>query len=522
MDALGNLLPNVLLGLETALDPVNLVYCLIGVTAGMAIGVLPGIGAMTAISMLFPITLYLQPTPAIIMLAGIHYGAAYGGSVTSILINLPGNTSSAVVTLDGHPMAKQGRAGIALFATTIASFIGGSTGIVLMMLLASAVAGVAFLLGPAEYFSLMVLGLVAAAAINSEAALKGLAMIVLGVLLGTVGRDVNTGVPRFTFGVFRLEDGISLVVLAMGLFGLSELMGARRAPEEDRAAPVKVGMASMIPTRDDARRSVGSTLRGTVIGFFCGILPGLGGTIASYMAYSVEKRVARDPSRFGKGAIEGVVAPEAANNAADQAAFIPTMTLGIPGSANMALMLAMLIVHGVMPGPTLVNDRPEMFWGLIMSFWIGNLVLLILNIPLIGVWVRILTVPQRLMTPGILMLVCFGVYSEANDPFHVWMVLALGVTGFGLRQFGFPTAPLLLGFVLGPLIETNFKNALVLGRGDLAVFLHKPISCTVLAIAFLLLAWSVAGSLRRPGARIEPPGPDLVDGETPAPQSAKL
>jgi TctA family transporter len=494
MESLFAFVPNIGIGLATALMPINLGYCILGVSVGMVIGVLPGIGPMTALSLLFPFTLYLDPTAALIMLAGIHYGASYGGSVTSILLNLPGNSSSAVATLDGYPMAQQGRAGIALFATTIASFVGGSFSILLMMMLAPLVASAALALGPADYFSLMLLGLVAAASISTGSAAKGIAMIVLGVLLGMVGRDFNTGTPRFTFGLIQLGDGISLVALAMGLFGVSEVIAsARQTGEPER--PLKVTFRSMIPSRDDTRRSVMPTVRGTLVGFFCGILPGLGGIIASYMAYVVEKRAALDPSRFGKGAIEGVVAPEAANNAADQASFIPTMSLGIPGSANMALLLAMLMVHGILPGPTLITDRPDMFWGLIMSFWIGNLVLLVLNIPLIGLWVRLLTVPKRVLLPTILLLVCFGVFSIDNSVFDVWMVMLFGLVGYALRLASFSAAALLLGFVLGPLMETNFKNALILSRGDLGVFVERPVSLVVLAVAAVILVWGFASPL---------------------------
>ena len=489
-------LPNILLGLETALVPTNLFYCFLGVVFGMFIGVLPGIGAMTAISLLFPITIYLEPTAALIMLAGIHYGASYGGHVASILLNLPGTTSSAVVTLDGYPMAQNGKAGVALMATTVASFLGGSIAIVGMMLLAPLVAGVALDIGPSDYFALMVLGLVAASTISTGSALKGVAMMLVGLAIGLIGIDPNTATNRFTFGILRLSDGISLVVLAMGLFGIAEVIANARVKPGDNTNPIRVSFKSMFLSREEVRQSVKPVFRGSAIGFFCGILPGLGGLIASYMAYAAEKRSSKTPERFGKGAIEGIVGPEASNNSADQASFIPTMTLGIPGSANLALMLSMLMIHGITPGPTIITNHPNLFWGLIMSFWIGNLILLILNIPLIGIWVRILSIPRVYLIPAIVTLVCFGVYSVGNDPFHVWLVLVFGVVGYGMRLLNLPAATLLLGYVLGPLLETNFKNALILARGDIVTVVSRPVSGTVLFIAALLLIWGIWSAVR--------------------------
>lgn len=479
--------PNVVLGLETALLPQNLMYCLLGVTFGMFIGVLPGIGALTAIALLFPITIYLEPTAALIMLAGIHYGAAYGGSVSSILLNLPGTPSSAVVTLDGYPMAREGRAGVALLATTIASFVGGSLAIIGMMLFAPLVSGFALDLGPSEYFALIALALVASSTMSSGAPIKGIAMILVGVLIGIVGIDPNSGTSRFTFGLLSLGDGISLVVLAMGLFGLPEVIANARSGQMERKAPLAVSFRSMLLSRDDMRRSVRPLLRGSVVGFICGILPGLGGMIASYVAYSVEKRASTTPERFGKGAIEGVVGPEASNNSADQASFIPTMALGIPGSANLALMLSLLMIHGITPGPTMISNHPDVFWGLVMSFWIGNVILLLLNIPLIGVWIRILSIPQKYLIPGIITLICFGVFSVDNSVFQIWMVLIIGVLGYGMRLLQLPASMLLLGYVLGPMIEFNFKNAMILARGNALAMIGKPFTATCLILTALLL-----------------------------------
>lgn len=496
MGGVFDILPNVMLGLETALLPQNLLYCFLGVTFGMLIGVLPGIGAMTAIALLFPITIYLEPTAALIMLAGIHYGASYGGHVASILLNLPGTTSSAVVTLDGYPMAREGRAGVALLATTTASFLGGSFSIVGMMFLAPVVAGFALDLGPAEYFALIVLALVAASTMSSGSALKGLAMVLVGVLVGTIGIDPNTGVHRFTFGLLSLSDGVSLVILAMGLFGLPEVIAGVRSSRAENNAPIRVSFRSMLLSRDDLRRSAIPLLRGSVIGFVCGILPGLGGMIASYMSYAAEKRVSKTPERFGKGAIEGIVAPEASNNSADQASFIPTMALGIPGSANLALMLSMLMIHGITPGPTMITNHPDVFWGLVMSFWIGNLILLVLNIPLIGVWVKILAIPRIYLIPGIITLICFGVFSVDETAFQIWAVLLAGLVGYGMRLLGLPAAMLLLGYVLGPMIEYNFKNGLILERGDVLAMISKPLTASILAIAILLLIRSGWGAYR--------------------------
>jgi TctA family transporter len=479
---------NFALGLSVALTPNNALWCFVGVSLGTFVGVLPGIGSLAAISLLLPITFHLDPTSAIVMLAGVFYGSAYGGSIASILLNLPGTPNTAVTALDGYPMSRQGRAGVALFMTTVASFVGASFGIILLMFFSPLIVSVALQFGPAEYFSIMLLGLVAASSIGTESPAKGIAMVILGVLLGLVGADIETGETRFTFGIANLYEGVNLVAIAMGLFGVSEVIASIREIRTGRAPLNSVSLWSMIPTADDVRRSWLPMLRGSTIGSFFGALPGTGGVVASFMAYAVEKRVSSDPSRFGKGAIEGIIAPETANNAADQTAFIPTLTLGIPGNVVMALMIAALMIHGVAPGPQLMTNNPELFWGLIMSFWVGNIMLLVLNIPLIGIWIRVLSIPYHLLYPAILMFVCIGVYSINNSAFDILMVVIFGAAGYIMRLLDLQPAPLLLGFVLGPLMEENLRRALLISRGDYMVFLDRPISAGFLAVTVILLA----------------------------------
>ncbi|RFU12498.1 tripartite tricarboxylate transporter permease [Rhodobacteraceae bacterium W635] len=491
------LLANLALGLETAVTPTNLLFCFAGVFLGTFVGVIPGVGPLAAISMLFPLTFYLDPTAALIMLAGIYYGTTYGGSTASILLNIPGATSSAVTCLDGHPMAKQGRAGVALFMTTIASFAGGSFGIIVLSLFSPLIAEYALTFGPAEYFSLMVLGLVAASTIANAAPSKGLAMVVLGMLVATVGTDSQSGVGRFTFGSMSLLEGFGISAMAMGLFGIGEILssvGAKRIAKVDKSS---AKLLNMLPTKDDWRRSWLPGLRGSSIGAFIGALPGTGPSIAVFMAYAVEKRTSKTPERFGNGAIEGLVAPETANNAADQTAFIPTLTLGIPGSATMALMLGALMIHGIQPGPTLIVDQPSLFWGLVMSFWIGNLLLLVLNLPLIGLWVRLLLIPYHFLYPAILVFLCIGAYSVRANPADVLVVLGFGFVGYAMRLADLPAAPLLLGFVLGPLVEAQFRRAMVLARGDFTAILERPIAGTVLVLSAIVLIWTLVSAVLR-------------------------
>lgn len=491
---------SLLIGLESAMQPTVLMYCFFGVFLGTFVGVLPGIGPLAAISLLLPITYHIDPTSAIVMLAGVYYGAEYGGSTASILLNLPGTAANAVTCLDGHPMAQQGRAGVALFMTTIASLGGGIFGVVALTLFSPAIVDIGLKFGPAEYFSLMVLGLIAASTLASGSPAKGMAMVVLGLLLGTVGTDINSGIPRFDFDIPEMQDGISLVALAMGLFGISEIVSSITIKRDSKITQ-KITMRSMMPTKKDVKDSAMPIARGSVIGGFFGALPGTGAAIASFIAYAVEKKTAKDPSRFGKGAIEGIAAPEAANNAAAQCAFIPTMTLGIPGSATMAIMLGALIIHGIQPGPMLMSEQPALFWGLIVSFLIGNILLLVLNIPLIGMWVSILNIPYRLLYPAILIFIMMGVYSVHNSVFDVYLVAIVGVVGYILLLLRFEAAPLLLGFVLGPLMEENLRRALLLSRGDMATFIERPISLGLLIVAVLIIGWSMfnvfRGFLRR-------------------------
>jgi putative tricarboxylic transport membrane protein len=484
-----------LIGLQSAMQPITLLYCFIGVFLGTLIGVLPGIGALATISLLLPITYHIPPTAAIVMLAGVYYGAQYGGSTASILLNLPGTPSSAVACLDGYPMAKKGRAGVALFMTTIASFVGSMLGIAMLVAFAPGIAELGLKFGPAEYFSMMLLGLVAASTMASGSPLKGLAMVILGLLLGTVGTDVNSGQARFDFGVPELMDGINLVALAMGVFGISEVISGINQKREGEVKE-KINFRTMTPTKDDVKRSIFPMLRGTGIGSFFGALPGTGASIASFMSYAVEKKVSKTPERFGHGAIEGVTAPESANNAAAQTAFVPTLSLGIPGDAVMALMLGALIIHGIQPGPLLMTQQPELFWGLIVSFGIGNIMLMVLNLPLIGLWVAILRIPYNVLYPAILVFISLGVYSVNNNTFDVFMVAGIGVLGYAMAVFKFEAAPLLLGFVLGPLMEENLRRALLLSRGDMMTFLDRPISLAFLCFCAALLVWSAIATLR--------------------------
>lgn len=488
-----DIINNLIIGFSTALTVTNLFYCFVGVFLGTLLGALPGIGALAAVSMLLPLTIGLDATTALVMLAGVYYGSEYGGSTASILLNLPGTPTNAVTCLDGYPMARQGRAGVALFATTMASFFGGSVGIIALYVLAPFLAQWAIAFGPSEYFALMVLGLVAAA-VTQESPLKGLAMVVVGMMLGTVGTDVDSGVARYHLGLFELRDGISFIALAMGLFGVSEILYSLR--EADDAPEVqKVSLRSMIPSKEDWKRSRMPTIRGTLIGGAFGVLPGIGSTVATFIGYALEKRLAKDPSRFGKGAIEGIVSPEAANNAGAQTAFIPTLSLGIPGSATMAVMLGTLIMNGIAPGPQLMMTHPEVVWGLAASFWIGNVLLVILNIPMIGLWVRLLRVPYHLLYPAIIILICIGTYTIRSSVFDVMLVLLFGLAGYWLRLLRFHLAPVLIGFILGPMIEENFRRAMLFARGDVTVILTRPLSGLALAICLALILWALYGAV---------------------------
>ena len=490
--------PNLYLGFDVALSAKNLMYCFIGVFAGTMIGVLPGIGPLATISMLLPITFNLEPTSALIMLAGIYYGCQYGGSTTAILVKLPGESASVVTCLDGHEMARNGRAGPALAMAAIASFVAGTVGTILIARFGPPIAELALKFGAPEYFSLMVMGLIASAVLASGSILKAIAMIFLGLLFGIVGTDVNSGMSRFAFGVPGLTDGLTFTVVAMGLFGFAEILSNldQKAETANRDLLTKK-IDHLYPTMDDMRRSAMPIVRGTGLGSFFGALPGAGPTIAAFSSYALEKKMTKRPELFGKGAIEGVAGPEAANNAAAQCAFIPTLALGIPGSATMALMLGALTIQGIAPGPQVMTQRPDLFWGLIASMWIGNLMLVILNLPLVGLWVRLLRVPYRLLFPAILVFMAIGVYSINNSSLDVYMTILFGLMGFVFMKLKVEPAPLILAFVLGPLMEENLRRALLISRGDPTVFFTRPISAGFLIATAILLAIMVLPSIRK-------------------------
>jgi len=474
-------------GIALALAPDKLLHCFLGVFIGTLTGVLPGVGSLAAVALLLPVSFHLDPTTALIFLAGVYYGAEYGGSITSILLNLPGTSSTAVTCLDGHPLARAGKAGTALLLTALASFVGGAAGIIALTVLAPSLAGFARHLVSVDYFAIMTFALVASATISRGSALKGLAMVVVGLMLGCVGLDLETGILRFAFGWYALYDGLGLVAIAMGLFGLSEIMLSLATTRGVPARP-DVSLRSMRPTRGEALTAGMPIARGSLVGGFLGALPGAGVTIASFVAYAFEKRVARNPDRFGNGAIEGICAPEAANNAAAQTAFIPTLTLGIPGSASMAFMLGALMIHGIAPGPTMISENRELFWTVVGSFWVGNIMLLFLNIPLIGIWVTILRIPYNFLFPIVVCFICVGAFTVNRSLFDVWVVLASGCAGFALRRMGYDPAPLLIGFVLGPLLEENFRRMMMVHDGDwLALFSSVP-ATVFLALSALLLA----------------------------------
>ena len=490
-----DILNNLLLGFSVALSLQNLAYCFIGVLLGTLIGVLPGVGPLVTIAMLFPITFNLPAVPAIIMLAGIFYGAQYGGSTTSILVNLPGETASAVTCIDGYQMARQGRAGPALATAALASFFAGCVGTLLIAIAGPPMGEWALAFGAAEYCSLMLMGLVASAVMTQGDVVKGLAMVVLGLVLGLVGTDVNSGMSRYTFGIPQLSDGIGFTVIAVGLFAVAEIvtnLGQKEARE------VFTGrIANLMPIAKDLKDASWPTVRGTVVGAIFGVLPGTGPALSTFAAYMLEKKLAKDPSRFGKGAIEGVAAPEAANNASAQTSFIPMLTLGIPTSATMALMLAAMTMQGIEPGPHVMLSKPELFWGLIASMWIGNLMLVILNLPLVGIWVRMLRVPYRWLFPSIIMFCCIGNYSVSNNAADLYLCAFVGVLGYVLMKLECEPAPLLLGYVLGPLFEEYLRRALLISRGDPTVFFTRPLSLAFMIATVLILIVMVAPAVRR-------------------------
>ena len=486
---------NLALGFNTAMSLQNLGLCFIGCLVGTLIGVLPGVGPIATIAMLLPITFGIDPTGALIMLAGIYYGAQYGGSTTAILVNIPGEATSVVTTLDGHQMAKQGRAGVALGVAAIGSFFAGTVATIVIAALGLPLTKLALLFGPAEYFSLMVMGLVCAIVLARGSIVKAIAMIVFGLLLSTVGTDLETGEDRMTMGIAELSDGVDFAVLAMGIFGFAEIIRNLENVETRDVVRNKIGR--LLPGWQDIKDSAMPVLRGTGIGAILGILPGNGAVLGPFASYTIEKKIAKDPSRFGKGAIEGVAGPEAANNAGAQTAFIPLLTLGIPPNAVMALMVGAMTIHGIIPGPQVMTKNPELFWGMVASMWIGNLMLLIINLPLVGIWVRLLKVPYRLLCPAILIFCCIGIYSINNSVSDVLGTAFFGFIGFTLIKFGFEPAPMLLGFVLGKLMEEKLRQALIISRGSFETFIDRPISLGLLVVAVILLVLALLPSIQK-------------------------
>jgi putative tricarboxylic transport membrane protein len=490
-------LTGLLHGFEVALAWHNLIWCFLGVIVGNMVGVLPGMGVLSTISILLPLTFSMPPVAALLMLSGIYYGAQYGGAICSILLNLPCHPPHAVTCLDGYPMTKGGRGGVALGITMLAAMIGAAFGIGQMMVLAPYIASIAFKFGPQEICALMLLGLLAGSTLAKGSPVKGVSMTLFGILLSLVGTDINTGNERFTFGRLELSDGLELVAISLGLFGIAEFLKSVNMATPTGAGAVRVGFRDLRPTPGELRQGLPPILRGTLTGSLCSLIPGTGPTIASFIAYALEKKISRHPDLFGHGAIEGVAAPEASTHSAVQGDFIPTMSLGIPGDAVMALLLGALMIHGIQPGPRLIVEQPDIFWGLIASFWIGNLILVFLNVPLIGLWVKLLNVPYRFLYPTALFFVCIGVFATRNEMFDVAATLAFGAFGYLLLQLGFEPAPILLGFVLGPRLEENFRRALLLSRGSLETFIDRPISAVFVGLSVLLVMAQIVAALRR-------------------------
>lgn len=490
-----DLFSNLGLGLSVALSLQNIALCFVGCLVGTLVGILPGVGPIATISMLLPITFGLDPVGALIMLAGIYYGAQYGGSTTAILVNIPGEATAVVTTLDGHQMARQGRAGVALGIAAIGSFIAGTFATLLIAALGAPLTKLALVFGPAEYFALMLMGLVFAVVLAHGSILKAIAMILVGTLLSTVGTDLGTGQERMTLGLEFLSDGIDFAVLAMGIFGIAEIL--RNLDAVENRDVVRGTIGRLLPSKADMKQSAAPIARGTLIGSILGLLPGNGAVLGPFATYSLEKKLAKDPSRFGKGAIEGVAGPESANNAGAQTSFIPLLTLGIPPNAVMALMVGAMTIHGIIPGPLVMTRTPDLFWGMIASMWIGNLLLLIINLPMIGLWVRLLKVPYPILFPAILMFCCIGIFSINAEPVQVLMIAVFGLIGYALSKFGFEPAPLLLGFVLGDLMEENFRRALLMSRGDLTTFIASPISVGLLVLALGMLVLALLPSFRK-------------------------
>ncbi len=486
---------NLIIGFEVAVNPINVLYCFIGVILGTLIGVLPGIGPIATIAMLLPITFNLNPVAALIMLAGIYYGAQYGGSTTAILVNIPGESSSVVTCLDGYQMARQGHAGPALAIAALGSFFAGCVATLVIAVAAPPLAEVALKFGPSEYFSLMVFGLIAATVLAHGSLIKAIAMVIWGLLLGIIGTDVNSGVLRFTFDIPELSDGIGFVIVAMGMFGTAEIISNLELKDKREVFATKV--THLYPTKQDLKDSWAAVLRGTALGSALGILPGGGALLASFGAYTLEKKVSKHPEKFGKGAIQGVAGPESANNAGAQTSFIPMLTLGIPSNAVMALMIGALMIQGIAPGPQVMNEKPQLFWGLIVSMWVGNLMLVVLNLPMIGMWVKLLTVPYRFLFPSILVFMAIGVFSLSNNAFDVLIMGVFGILGYVCVKLECEPAPMILGFILGPLMEENLRRAMLLSRGDPLVFFTKPISLGFMVASAILLVIVALPAIRK-------------------------
>ena len=490
------LLSNLALGFSHALSLINLFYCLIGVLFGTVIGVLPGIGPLATIAMLLPITYKIgDPTSALIMLSGIYYGAQYGGSTTAILVNLPGEVSSVVTTLDGYQMARKGRAGAALAIAALGSFFAGSIATMLIAAAADPMTRLALQFGPAEYFSLMVLGLIAAVVLAHGSVVKALAMVVFGLLIGMVGTDVNSGVPRFSFDVPELTDGIELAAIAIGIFGFGEIIA--NLEQRDKREVFTNAVGRLLPSWQEFKAAVMPAIRGTALGSFLGVLPGGGAALSSFSSYALEKKLSKHPEEFGTGAVAGVAGPESANNAGAQTSFIPMLTLGIPSNAVMALMVAAMMIHDIQPGPQVMTSNPALFWGLIASMWVGNLMLVVLNLPLIGIWVKMLTIPYRILYPAILLFCVIGAFSMNNNTFDIWMTIPFAIIGYVLKKLDCEPAPMLLGIVLGKLMEEYLRRAMTISRGDWSVFVTRPLSATLLGIAVVLLILVMLPSLRK-------------------------
>lgn len=493
-----DILNSLLLGFSVSLQPLNLLYCFIGVLLGTIVGVLPGLGSAATIALLLPVTYAMPPTSAIIMLAGIWYGSMYGGSTTSILLRVPGEAASVMTCIDGHEMAKRGRAGVALGISAFGSFIAGTLGLVGLIYLAPPLAEFALDFGPPEYFALTVVGLTLVSFLGSRSVPKALAMAALGLLLGTVGLDPVRSAARFTYGSLSLQSGIELVPMVMGLFGLAQVFGMiEQKPAVEQIARTPTNLLNLLPNRQDWRDSIGAILRGTLIGFLVGILPGAGATVSSYVAYAVERRCSKHPEKFGHGAIEGVAAPESANNSATSSGFIPLLTLGIPANVVMALMLGAFMLHGITPGPALLTQKPDMFWGIVTSMFIGNLMLLVLNLPLIGLFVKVTRLPTSFMAALIVLACVVGAFGVNNNPFDIFLMVLFGVFGYLAEKFGYSAAPLVLAFVLGPLMEISLRQSLIIAQGSFSIFVSRPISAVLLGIAALLLVSPVARQLLR-------------------------